>query len=56
MESSDIAAPHEPWNKGLIVGQKAEVEVDPVRWTVSGLLLKPSMTHGQHAVGHARRH
>ena len=30
--------------------------VDPVRWTVSGLILKPSEVSRQHAVGHARAH
>ncbi len=30
--------------------------VDPVRWTVSGLILKPSGASRQHAVVHARGH
>ncbi len=30
--------------------------VDPVRWTVAGLILKPFGVLRQHAVGHARGH
>ena len=30
------------------------VGVDPVRWTVAGLILKPIGVLHQHAVGHAR--
>ena len=42
--------------KPLELPRKVRGGVDPVRWTVSGLILKPSEVSRQHAVGHARAH
>ena len=41
---------------GRRYGVGVGVGVDPVRWTVSGLILKPSGVPRQHAAGHARGH